>query len=134
MSCMFNIVPILVLLLYPIGLFRVCLSKCRLDGIALYIFVEKFYSCYRNGLDGGKDMRSFAGLSFVLRGMLFLSNVLGGLLMISKDDPFFIRNIVFTAALMLISLCRPYKEMYMNVLDILLLAHSGIICHLLSSY
>ena len=134
MSCFFNILPTLLILLYPIGLFRACLSKCKLDGIALYIFVEKFYGCYRNGLDGGKDMRSFAGLSFVLRGMLCLSNGLGGVLMISNNDPFFIRNMFFTVALMLISLCRPYKEMYMNVLDVLLLAHLGILCHLLSSY
>ena len=56
----FNILPTFLLLLYPIGMFRVCLSKCRLDGIALGIFVERFYSCYRDGLDGGRDMRSFA--------------------------------------------------------------------------
>ena len=134
MSCFFNILPTLLILLYPIGLFRACLSKCKLDGISLYIFVEKFYGCYRNGLDGGKDMRSFAGLSFVLRGMLCLSNGLGGVLMISNNDPFFIRNMFFTVALMLISLCRPYKEMYMNVLDALLLAYLGLMCHLISSY
>ena len=52
--------------------------------------------------------------------------------MISNYDPFYIRNIVFTVALVLISLCRPYKEMHMNVLDVLLLAHLGLLCHLLS--
>ena len=134
LSCIFNILPLLLLLFYPIGLFRACLSKCKLDTIALYTFVEKFYSCYRNGLDGGKDMRSFAGLSFVLRGMLFFANLLCGLFKISNNDPFFIRNIVFTTALILIGLCRPYKDMYMNVLDVLLLAQLGIMCHLISSF
>ena len=133
-SCTFNILPLLLLLFYPIGLFRACLSKCKLDTIALYFFVEKFYSCYRNGLDGGKDMRSFAGLHFVLRGVLYFTSMLGGLLMISNNDPYFPRNIAFTLALILISLCRPYKEMYMNVLDVLLLADLGIMCHLISSY
>ena len=28
----------------------------------LTIFVEKFYSCYKDDLDSGKDMRSFASL------------------------------------------------------------------------
>ena len=132
-SCIFNILPTLLLLFYPIGLFRACLSKFKLDGIALYFFVEKFYGCYRNGLDGGKDMRSFAGLSFVLRVMLFFTNAIGSELKISNNDPYFTRNIAFTVALLLISLCRPYKYMYMNVLDVLLLAHLGLLCHLLTA-
>ena len=133
-SCIFNILPTLLLIFYPVRLFRACLSKCKLDGIALYIFVEKFYSCYRNGLNDGKDMRSFAGLSFVLRVMLFFSKAVGALLLVSNNDPYYIRNIIFTLALLLISLCRPYKYMYMNVLDALLLAHLGLLCHLFSAY
>ena len=70
-SCIFNLLPTVLLLFYPFRPFRACLSKCKLNGLALYTFVEKFYGCYRNGLDGGKDMRSFAGLYFVLRLMLF---------------------------------------------------------------
>ena len=54
--------------------------------------------------------------------------------MISNNDPFFGRNILFTSALILISLCQPYKEMYMNVLDVLLLAQLGLLCHLVSSF
>jgi hypothetical protein len=110
------------------------LSKCKLNGLVLYIFVEKFYGCYRNGLDGGKDMRSFASLYFILRVTMFFSKGIGSVLMISNNDPYFIRGIVFIVTLVLISICRPYKEMYMNVLDILLLAHLGILCHLVSSH
>ena len=130
-SCIFNILPTLLLLFYPFQLFRVCLSKCKLNGLALYTFVEKFYGCYRNGLDGGKDMRSFAGLYFILRVTMFFTNAIGALL---SSDPYFIRGILFTATLVLISLCRPYKEMYMNVLDIMLLANLALLCHLVSSY
>ena len=133
-SCIFNILPTLLLLFYPFRLFRACLSKCKLNGLALYTFVEKFYGCYRNGLDGGKDMRSFASLYFILRVTIYFTKGVGALLMISNNDPYFIRSIVFTATLVLISLCRPYKETYMNVLDILLLAHLGLLCHLVSSY
>ena len=132
LSCIFIVLPTLLLLFYPFRLFRVCLSKCKLNGLVLYTFVEKFYGCYRNGLDGGKDMRSFAGVYFVLRMILFFTKPMGDLLMISNSDPFYIRNIVFTVALVVISLCRPYKEMYMNVLDVLLLAHLGLLCHLVS--
>ena len=38
----FNILPILLLLLYPFGRFRKMLSKLRLDRISLTIFTEKF--------------------------------------------------------------------------------------------
>ena len=134
LSCIFNILPTLLLLFYPFRLFRACLTKCKLNGLALYTFVEKFYGCYRNGLDGGKDMRSFAGLYFVLRMILIVTKPLGDLLMISNFDPFYSRNIIFTVALVLISVCRPYKQMYMNMLDTLLLAHLGLLCHLFSSY
>ena len=133
-SFFFNILPTLLLLLYPFRLFRACLSKCKLNGIALYIFVEKFYGCYRNGLDGGRDMRSFASLYFILRVILFFTKGIGALLMISNKDPYFNRGIVFMAILVLLSLCRPYKAMYMNVLDVLLLAHLGLLCHLVSSH
>ena len=132
MSCIFIIVPTLLLLLYPFQPFRACLSKCKLNGLALYTFVEKFYGCYRNGLDGGKDMRSFAALYFFLRMILVFTKPIGDVLMISNFDPFYMRNIVFTVVLVVISLCRPYKELYMNVLDILLLAHLGLLCHLIS--
>ena len=40
------------------------------------IFVEKVHNCYRNGLDGGRDLRSFSGLYFFLRMAVFLLGVL----------------------------------------------------------
>ena len=60
----FNILPALLLVLYPFKIFRACLSKCKLDRLVLTIFVEKFHCSYKGGLDGGKDMRSFSGLHF----------------------------------------------------------------------
>ena len=133
-SCIVILLPTLILLFYPFRLFRACLTKCKLNGLALYTFVEKFYGCYRNSLDGGKDMRSFAALHFLLRIMLFGISLLGGLLMISNNDPFFGRNVLFSSILISVSLCRPYKKMYRNVLDVLLLAHLGLVCHLISSF
>ena len=62
----FNVIPVAVLILYSLKCFRSCLSKCKLDSLALTAFVEKFSGCYKDGLDGGRDMRSFSGLYFVL--------------------------------------------------------------------
>ena len=62
---------VLLLVFYPFKWFRdLCFfSKCGsyLNQTSVAIFVEKFHDCYRNGLDGGRDMRSFSGLYFGLR-------------------------------------------------------------------
>jgi hypothetical protein len=69
--CIFNFLPALLLVFYPIGAFRKCLSKCKLEILSFTLFTEKFYGCYRDGLDGGRDMRSFAGFYFLLRFLPF---------------------------------------------------------------
>ena len=133
LSFVLSTLPAVFLTLYPIRLFRVLFSKCRLDGIVINTFMEKFYSCYRTGLDGGRDMRSFAGLYFAARILLFLSNTISIVFNISNNNPFFIRGIIITITALLIALCRPYKKTYMNVLDTILLLHFGLLCHLLSA-
>ena len=65
-SLIFNILPLLLLILYPIRAFRSYLSKCHLNSIILHTFLDKVYAYYRNSLDGGRDMRSFSGLYFLL--------------------------------------------------------------------
>ena len=99
-----GVLPTVFLILYPIRPFRILFSKCRLDGVVINTFAEKFYSCYRTGLDGGKDMRSFAGLYFVARLFLFSSNVMAAGLHTSKNDPYFMRSIVLAITLLLIAL------------------------------
>ena len=47
-------------------------------------------------------------------------------------DLWFTRGTFFLFAVVLIALCRPYKKMYMNVCDTLLLSHLAMICFLLS--
>ena len=127
---MFNILPALLLALYPVKVFRACLSKCRLDRLFLTAFVERFHGCYRDGLDGGRDMRSFSGMYFFLISLA------------SLHQHYFYESLslsvwlyvafVFLASILLVALARPYKHMYMNVLDTLLLTHTTVICVLLS--
>ena len=121
---------ILLLILYPFKWFRecCCFSKCRfLNRTSVNIFVEKFHSCYRNGLDGGRDMRSFSGLYFALRILLPLFFITRRLL-----PQWSYEGILFSSAAILIALVRPYKKIYMNVLDTLLLSLLAMNCHLLS--
>ena len=65
-SFILNVLPLLLLVLYPFGKFKRILSKLHLDRLALMIFVERFHCCYKNGLDGRRDMRYFSGIYFLL--------------------------------------------------------------------
>ena len=129
--CIFNILPALLLVFYPIKVFRKCLSKCKLDSLSLAAFTEKFYCCYRDGLDGGRDMRSFVGFYFLLRYLPFLFYALR-----MQYCPVFTLwsylVLIYLSSTILIALVRPYKATYMNVLDSLLLALAALTCAILS--
>ena len=134
--CVLNLLPTLLLIFYPSKCFQTCLSKSRLNGIALNMkfFVERFYSSYKDATHGGKDMRGFAALYFVLRPTMFVAGTVVSLINVSNMNPYLPRNVILVIASLLIGLCRPYKKTYMNVLDTLLLAYFGLFCHLISSY
>ena len=116
----FTILPTLTLVLYPTKAFRIL---CKLNGkneAALQIFVEKFHHCYRDGLFGGRDMRSFSGLYFILRGATIASHELSHLQI--TENTWFICAILFSVVALVISYVKPYKEWYMNLIDTVLLS------------
>ena len=127
-----TLLPVFLLIFYPVRMFQRCLSTLRLDFVFVSIFVERFYSCYKDGLDGGRDMRTFAGFYFLLRLFLCLSIVSSSHMRLLSSS-FSVASLIFIAAAMLVSLIRPYKRMYMNVLDTLLLSLLAAIFHLLST-
>ena len=129
---LFIVLPALLLALYPLKLFRKLLRKCLVLGhlrAAFHLFVEKFYTCYRDGLNGRKDMRSFASLYFFLRFIyLLLHGSVLEFLGLSGPDvgeaevvSVFLRIVFLASVAVLIATVRPYKEAYMNTLDTLIL-------------
>lgn len=123
-----NTCPMLFLTLYPLKLFRACLTKCRLDKLFVTTFVEKFHGCYRDGLDGGRDMRSFSGLYFFLICLVQVSHFLKKL----KITVWQYKAIVFLLCALLIAFVKPYKQNYMNILDAFLLAFLTVFCIMIS--
>ena len=114
------LIPVTVLTFYPVRAFRSLLQKCKISGhswAALNIFVEKFYSCYRDGLDGGKDLRCFVCLPFLLR-----LSILIGALTPTLATFWFFHFLVYGGASLLIAIVQPYKRAYMNIIDSLILA------------
>ena len=133
-SYIFIVFPPLLLALYPVKVFRLFLSKCRLNFIALNIFVEKINGCYRNGLDGGRDMRSFSSLYFFMRIVLyfagFLSKKLSNSIWSMKAIWFSSGTIFFIAALT-IGVAQPYKKVHMYYVDTFLLANLALMCYVI---
>ena len=129
----FVILPALLLALFPFKAFRSLLRKIKLLNhrkAAFYLFVEKFYSCYRDGLDGGKDMRGLASLYFFLRYFLLslhqstleLVGLSGRGVGDAEIAAQFLQVVLLASATIFIATVRPYKEMYMNILDTLILS------------
>ena len=129
----FVILPVLLLALFPFKAFRSLLSKTKLLGhrkAAFYLFVEKFYNCYRDGLNGGKDMRGLASFYFFLRFILLLIHQstleLIGLSGRGTGDAEiatqFLQAILLATATVFVGIVRPYKEAYMNILDTIILS------------
>ena len=122
-----NILPTLLLLCYPVKIFRRCLTKCKVNGLFLVTFIERFQGCYKDGLDGGRDLRSFSALYLLLRYLPILFHTV---------KRFHITNwqyfgLLFSLAALLMACVKPYKNKYMNILDTLLLAHISLVCQLL---
>lgn len=131
---LFALVPIpLLLALYPMETFRTILFKCSFGSrlmAALNIFVEKFYSCYRDGLDGGRDMRSFVSIHFFLR-------LLGNYLSVDEilvNLSFTVVILLYIVSSLLIALARPYKKAHMNIVDTLILANLALLSLVLDKY
>ena len=129
----FAIFPPCLLLLYPVGIFQRLLSKCTSNRfrIILHIFVEKFQSCYRDGLNNAKGIRSFSGFYFLLRLIIYLANIINRSTF--HFEMWFVCGFVLSVAVLLIALCRPYKETTMNVVDSIFLTHLATFCYIASS-
>ena len=136
----YNILPPLLLIFHPFKAFRTCLSRCHLDIIAVNIFVEKLNSCYRNGLDGGRDMRSWCGLYFFLRMIVYVVGIVSyGLLRGYTENVWILNEIwfpcgtVFMLTALTIALVKPYQKPYMSYIDSFLLSNLALCCFVATS-
>ena len=132
----FNVLPPLMLICYPIKVFRSCLSKCHLNFVFMHTFIDKVHCCYRNGLDGGRDMRSFSGLYFFPRYSAYLPILISPLINTQSHSKVYIDKWIFLGTFFcIISLSmtyiRPHKKAYMNYMDALLLLNMALLCFVL---
>ena len=113
--CIFTFFPALVLLLYPTKLFQKCLGCCGRRWLALHAFADVFQGCYKNGTNGTRDCRYFAGFYLILRIVLLLA-MYGGSVFGMYDEMVAIVCLVIAALAFL--LFHPYKDnFWLNVWD-----------------
>ena len=115
------LLPVFIIALYPIKMFRNLMLKCchRRFICILNFFLEKFYSCYKDGLDGGKDMRSFASAYFFITILEYIAWFI--------TRRYLSLAIIVGGYSLMIAIVQPYKKQYMTVIDSLLLANSALV-------
>ena len=104
----FNILPLLVVVLYPTRVFQKCLNCCRIRWHAVHAFADAFNGCYKDGTNGTRDYRYFAGFYLLFR-IINLIRYTGN----QHTDS----CAAIALLLLLFALCRPYKKNLFNILD-----------------
>ena len=129
----FNLLPTMLLCLYPCECFQRCLNKLGLRCGKLHILMDSFQGCYKDGTNGTRDCRYFAGLS------LWLRIVLLGIYALTRTD-FFYPLATVAIAIFGISLVifRPYKSAAHNAIGIffifyLVIGYSSAMATIISS-
>ena len=113
--CIFVFLPALFLLLYPLKIFQKCLGCCGRRLLALHAFADVFQGCYKNGTNGTRDCRYFAGLYLVFR-IVLLPALYGCSIFGFYDE--MVSTVCLVTASLLFLLFRPYKSSsWLNIWD-----------------
>ena len=111
------IIPIILLFLYPCRCFHKCLNHFHLRLLPLHAFVDAFQGCYKDGTDGTRDCRYFAGLQLVLRLLFPFIFLIARETMLSL----FSFAVVLGLYIILFVTVQPYKIAIYNKADVPLL-------------
>ena len=113
--CLFVFLPALFLLLYPMRTFQRCLGCCGRRLLALHAFADVLQGCYKNGTNGTRDCRYFAGLYLVFR-IVLLPAVYGGSIYGFYGD--MVSTVCLITGSLLFLLFCPYKNSsWLNIWD-----------------
>ena len=115
----FNILPLLLLCLYPCHCFQRILNICRLRCQALHTFMDAFQGSYRNGTNGTRDCRHLSAAYLFVRIMVFvIAAVSLGYSVVTFS---FLAGVLFSLFAILIAITQPYKSSIYNIIDTVLI-------------
>ena len=121
-SLTFIAVPPIVLLFYQASFLQKCLTQCKMNTQALRTFVEIFHGCYKDGTNGTRDCRYFAGLYFIFRIIAYICTFTNLI-----NESF----LVYGFVALLFALVQPYKKHIYNVIDAVMFGLMGTIFHVI---
>ena len=129
---LFTVIFPILLAVYPIRSFRSLFFKYRFTSRhmgAINMFLDKFYSCFRDGINGGRDMRSFVSIYYFIYWLVFVFTIVQELFRLFHVN---LGAMTFTIFGFLVAIAQPYKTTLMNVSDTLILANLALFYILLS--
>ncbi len=108
----FNLLPLILILLYPMKCFQLLLGKFPgVNWHPLRAFMDVFQGCYKNGTDGTSDCRYFAALNLILRILILFPIGDEGLSMVRIC-------IVLMVFIAMVAIARPYQRNIFNIWEI----------------
>ena len=108
----FNLLPLLLLCLYPCRCFQSCLNCCRLNRQVLRTFMDAFQGCYKFE---PYDCRYWAAFYLFLRTavLAIFASTQGGFFVV-------VCGTLFIPAVVLTAIVRPYRASVYNVIDLVI--------------
>ena len=102
---LFIIFPVFLLFFYPTKILRKLLSKCLSNRLLIFLntFIEKFHCCYKDGLDDTKDMRSFLGIYFLLRIIIYFAETIN--MQTLNFNTHFTQGFMFSVTALIVVIC-----------------------------
>ncbi len=105
MLIIFNLLPIILLLVHPIKIFQRGLNSIPcVNWHYLHTFLDCFQGCYKNGTNNTRDYRYFAGIYLLIR----LAYQIPGVIDMNYTNDYFTVLVPYLASL-LFSIFRPYR-------------------------
>ncbi len=114
-ALVFAFLPSVLLCLYPCRCFQRILNRCGCRCFVLHAFMDAFQGCYKDGTNGTKDCRYFAGVYFWVRIILLMMYCL-----ITGPVFYSSATLILTIVAAMFIVVKPYKTAVFNVTDPLL--------------
>ena len=111
----FNIIPFLLLCLYPCRYFHKCLNKLRLQSQVILTFMDAFQGSYKSS---PRDFRHFAAIFYLIR----IVNVAFPVFFLNTKPLMIpINGMILVSVSILIAMTKPYRKSAHNCANVLIL-------------
>ena len=111
----FNILPVTFLFAYPTTTFQKLIGRSGRLVCILHPFADAFQGCYKNGTNGTRDYRYFAGIYLLLRIIVSISNKMT--FDFGSVTTWIIPSVIFLVTALLFANLRPYRRDIFNTMD-----------------